>query len=470
VGPNGSVIETTLAGDLVHQDDAAIVFDIDASNGISDTLVVEGSAELHGQVAVNPVSLTKSQTLVLSATEGVQAGASFETIPTYLFSFEPTLDPSTLTLTTDAEFVDTEGVARANSSLARHLQSIWNTGDLGFGEAFADMAAINSPESYSDALDVLSGRAVLSVTAARLEASMRLVDSAFSCPTFVGESALLSDRTCAWARAEGTYFDRDQSGDAVDYRGQAFTTMIGGQRQINGNWFVGGVLGYENSSLSSDLGSSDVDGDAILAVAALKHQSGPLTLSGALDLGFGSFDSDRTIAIGDRQAIASASSDTFNAGIHLRAAYQFVQDQWYFQPSVDLRATYLRLNGYEEEGAGAFDLKVEDSDGGVFSLTPAIRVGRRIQMNSGALLNAYAEAGIRLFDGNDWTSSARFADAPVTTNGFSTTLDTPDQVGRVNFGVEVFEAGRVNIQAEYQAEFADAYLAQSAQLRLTWRF
>ncbi|MEM8571996.1 MAG: autotransporter outer membrane beta-barrel domain-containing protein [Pseudomonadota bacterium] len=470
IGTVGDQAATRLTGDLEHRSSGVLYLDVDTNSESHDQLSVEGDVDLRGSVAVRPVTLGPAELPVLHVTGDISRTADFAVTDTHIFDYGLPQDGGTLSLTVDADFTGAAGARSGSASLAGHLQDIWETDAEGFGRVFADLASVDNADSWADTLDVLSGRAVSAVAAARLESSARLVDSVFSCPVFVGDTALLSERSCAWMRVETSHFERDASGDNVDYSGNATTTMLGGQREIAPGWFLGGVIGYENSRVDSDLGATDVDGDAGLAVFALKSQRGPLVLSGAVDFGYGSFDSDRTIALGGDTRTASASSDAMNAGLHLRAAYQAVRGNWYLQPSVDLDAIYLRLDGYEEQGAGAFDLDVETSDDTVLTLTPAARLGRRIQLESGALLNAYAEAGISFSSGTSWETTARFADAPSAANDFTSELETPDTIGRINVGIEVFETGRLNLQAEYQADVAEDYLSQSGQIRLSWLF
>lgn len=147
-----------------------------------------------------------------------------------------------------------------------------------------------------------------------------------------------------------------------------------------------------------------------------------------------------------------------------------MREDWYLLPMVDFDLTYLRLDGYQESGAGAFDLDVEQSEGVIFAATPATKVGRRIDLEGRSVLNAFLSAGVSFMNGNDWDTKARFADAPSGTDGFSTTLDTPDVLGRITAGVEVFNAGAINIRAQYRADLALDHRSQSAELRLSMTF
>lgn len=433
-------------------------------------LSVDGVATLAGTVAVNPITLAKTETTILTSRGGIKMADTPRSEATHIFIYETAVDGAALTLSTAADFTGASGGGGVNASLAGHLQDIWKDGSPGFGAAFADLANVTGSADYSETLDLLSGRGVSAVSAARFDASLKLVNRAFSCPTFIGSTAVLGERDCGWFRAEGTSFDKDGGSGSVGYDGTAGILMIGGQREVRPGWFVGGIAGYENSRLNSDGGATDVDGEAGLVLLALKRQTGPLLLAAAMDLGYGWYDSNRTINLGGTQAFAKASPNSFNAGLHFRAAYQVVREDWYLQPMVDFDLTYLRLDGYQESGAGAFDLDVEQSEGVIFAATPATKVGRRIDLVGGSVLNAFLSAGVSFMNGNDWDTKARFADAPSGTDGFSNTLDTPDVLDRITAGVEVFNAGAINIRAQYRADLASDHRSQSAELRLSMTF
>lgn len=109
-----------------------------------------------------------------------------------MFSYKQEVQDKTLWITPNAKFSNAQGGGGTNTSLARHLQHIWNTDARTLGTTFADLSTPDGAGSYKETLDVLSGRGFSAVTAARYDASVRLVNSAFSCPTFVDSTAVLN--------------------------------------------------------------------------------------------------------------------------------------------------------------------------------------------------------------------------------------------------------------------------------------
>lgn len=193
-------------------------------------LSVDGVATLAGTVAVNPITLAKTETTILTSRGGIKMADTLRSEATHIFTYETAVDGAALTLSTAADFTGASG--GVNASFAGHLQDIWEDGSSGFGAAFADLVNVTGSADYSETLDLLSGRGVSAVSAARFNASLRMVNSAFSCPTFIGSTAVLGEPDCGWFRAEGTSFDKDGGSGSVGYDGRAGILMIGGQREV----------------------------------------------------------------------------------------------------------------------------------------------------------------------------------------------------------------------------------------------
>ena len=261
----------------------------------------------------------------------------------------------------------------------------------------------------------------------------------------------------------------DGSADAAGFDNDATLLQFGGQRAIGDDLFLTGAVGWEDARLKDDFGAS-ADGESWMAGVGLKYQSGPLLASVTIDAGLGSFDTTRSFVVGADSYRATGSPDARNAGLHGRIAYELPQDGFYLRPSLDLDASWIGLGGYDESGAGDFDLSVDDSDSWVLSATPAVEIGTRIDLADGTVLRPFANAGARLVSGNDWTVDASFRNAPDGAGGFESHVDNPDAIATFGAGITVMTKGNLDLTAQYQGAFADGYTAQSGALKATWRF
>jgi outer membrane autotransporter protein len=212
-----------------------------------------------------------------------------------------------------------------------------------------------------------------------------------------------------------------------------------------------------------------VSGDSLVAGATLRYQSGPWQISGALDFGYGWYDSQRSIGISNFRANAKANPTAWHAGVHSRLAYQLPFNGWYLQPRVDLHLNYVRSGSYTESGAGPFNLAVEAEGATSASAVPAIEVGGRIQLGEGAVLRPFASAGVEFLSNSDWATTARFADQ-ASSRGFRTSTPIPNVLGKFTVGAELISSTNWDLRVQYSAEVGDNYVSHSGMGRIAYRF
>ena len=376
---------------------------------------------------------------------------------------------NSLVVTPHADFTPAgQSLNGTQGDVAESLQQIWDSGDPRYGTSFAALSGGDGARSYGDSLDSLAGQAVGGVGISRWLASHSFIGNLNSCSTFVGDSLLLTEADCGWARMIGGHADRSSSHDTVGFTQRTVTIQAGGQKEVSPGWFLGGSLAYENSRLDGDGDTARVDGDSALAGLIVKRQDGALLLSAAADVGYGWYDSTRTITLGDTKLAAKANPDAQNAGLHARAAYEVPFQRWYLRPTLDLHAAYVRMDGYSESGAAPFNLDVNSSDKVFLAAAPTLEIGTRLDLADGSTLRAFASAGAAFFSDNDWHSQASFEDAPA--NSFDSELPMPDTVARVGLGIEMVTTKRITAKLQYAGDFGDDYNAHAGMFRVGYLF
>ncbi|MGF6230087.1 uncharacterized protein YhjY with autotransporter beta-barrel domain [Inquilinus ginsengisoli] len=470
VGGAGAIGRTTVTGDLVQGATGRLVVETNHSIGTADLLDVQGRARLGGVVEVHPLSLANRAVTVLSATGELAVDPGFTASRTHLYRFDAQQSGNSLQLQPVAEFSAAAGpLGRNQRRVAAHLQQLWDSG-AGLDEGFTALAGVGDGGSYARALSSLSGQSVGAVAALRYSSSHGFVTNMLDeCATFEGAGRTQDEASCVWSRAYGGVADQDSTGDALGYHTSTWTLQAGGQREIAPAWFLGGSVGYESSSLRGDGGGSRVSGDSLLLGATLRYQTGPWQAAGALDFGYGWYDSRRSVEAGTFQGTADASPNIWHVGAHARLAYQAPIADWYVQPRLDLHLTYVHGNSYTETGAGPFDLAVESEGATAFTAIPAVEVGGRIAIGGTVVLRPYASAGVELNANGDWAATARFADQPGS-RGFRATTPIPDVLGKFTLGAEVLSSTSWDFRLQYGAEVGDGYSSHAGLGRLAYRF
>jgi len=140
------------------------------------------------------------------------------------------------------------------------------------------------------------------------------------------------------------------------------------------------------------------------------------------------------------------------------------------EPATDVDLALVKLDGYTEDGAGDFNLKVDSSDTVVLTGTPWLKLGRRVDLDEGGTLDAYLSGGISLGTGEDFDTTARFASAPSGTGSFTTTLDNPSVIGRISAGADLYATDRWQLRLQYDGSFADGQTENGGEIRIAYFF
>ncbi|MGF6986181.1 hypothetical protein QFZ99_005722 [Paraburkholderia atlantica] len=468
VGGAKSIGNTVLTGNLVQSSTGTLNVQIDPANKRSDLLDITGTAALAGKVQADPVSYLKSTSTVLSAAGGIRPDAALAGSSTPVYRFTPLVQGNTVAIKTDADFVGaSKGASATQQSVAANLDRLWNSADPTFAPIFGAFGSAGSTAGYAQTLTAVSGQELLGVAAARYQSSQAFSRSVFSCPEFGDDDTTVRKQgSCVWFRATGMWENRSADASFPGFGWQGTTMKVGGQVQLQPGWFLGGAIGYETDRFTGNDNLTSANGNALLGVVALKHEIGPWTFSGAVDASYGWLNSSRVIP--SANAVATASPNSFNLGMHMRAAYQIPFGRFYLEPALDGDLNYINLPGYTESGAGALNLKVNSANSVIATGTPNLRIGTRAQIGS-ATVDAYVGAGVSFIAGNSYTTNASFATAPGF-GSFTNTLTNAHVAGKFSAGVEVYTTKRLDVRLEYDGVVAAHEVENGGQIRFKYRF
>ena len=290
-----------------------------------------------------------------------------------------------------------------------------------------------------------------------------------SCPEFEGQSTLLREGNCVWGQVGGRWSDQDSSGETIGYDVSNTSYRVGVQHQIAPNWYLGGSAAI-GQSWAHIRGGSSGDGDIYDGSITLKHIKGPWQVAGSLALASGSFDNHRQVSIPGVNERLDSDSDTFLAGARLRVGYEFTHDTWYVRPYGDVDLIYTDLKGFQESGDSPYALDVRGSNKTTVALSPMVEFGRRMELDDKTTLRAYAAFGLRYTPDNTHRIDASFANATADNGTFTDRVRSPELLGKVDLGLQMFRAGGLEIKAGYSADFSSSFLSQSANIRLGYYF
>ncbi|MEJ8851910.1 autotransporter outer membrane beta-barrel domain-containing protein [Variovorax rhizosphaerae] len=410
---------------------------------------------------------------IINVASGVQAVNAANASVSYAIS--STFDPvagSTLSVTPSTQFAAVgakRGYSANELSMSGHL-------DAGFAANMTPaMARVYGRLAGQDdahvqsSMDALGNEAVQSVGAARMAASQDFVDRMNSCPQFGPGGMQLAEQNCLWSRATDNHAHRDGSSTGVGYETGANKYQIGGQRGVGDGWFLGGSIGYDQSSLSAPL--TTVSGTGWTAALIAKKQIGDWLFSGAVDVSTGSYDSRRQVTLNDAPETVSASFNASGIGLHARVAHQFAMDGgWYFKPYVDVHAVRLHTGAYNETGANELNLLVNSSNGTALTVSPMLEAGSLFDLGHGMELRGYVSGGVSVSNQNDWSANATLQGSVARAGKFTTASELPNQRFKLNVGADLIANKNLDIRLEYTGEFASGFRSNGAMLKAAFAF
>jgi hypothetical protein len=454
---------TTLTGN--YSGAGELVFDADYAHTKADNLVVNGTAEV-ASVAVRPTTMRKQTVPILSASGGLTLDPQLTAASTsMLFSTRLDHDANTLYATPEAHLSDmASGMGQTNRVVADHLQNRFDQG-IPMDDGFTALSKVASAAAYATALSSMSGRALGSIGAYRFQSSRDFVGNLSQ-----GCASGSAQDDCTWGRMQANGASQNETADALGYRANTQTYEMGVQHQLGDGLTLGGGIGYENNSFRDADGLGSVKGNGVLAGVGVRYDHGPLEVSGILDGGYGSYDSNRTVVAGSRVDQAKASPDVWNAGIHFQASYSYDMGRnSYLKPFAELRGIEVHGSGYTERGSSPFNLAVNSQS--QFSVGGGLgsEIGTMWTLGNGARLGLHMTGALESSGGTDWTTRARFADESAG-NTFDVHTNVPSTYARVGVGVDMLSWKNLDFSLDYTAEFGGGYHANTGTARVAWHF
>ncbi|MCB4767872.1 hypothetical protein LGR54_04585 [Ancylobacter sp. Lp-2] len=467
IGLSDEIRATRVTGDFVQTANGQLGVTIHSLAGSADSLNIDGSASIAGVIVPTAISLLPGTVPVVTATSLTSSAQAQDSL---LFDWDAEQRGNTLTLTPHSDFTPA-GVSlnRSQFSLANYFTRAWDNADTAFATQFADMSGIDTATGYTAMLNQLSGQDIQAQSLALANSAGSILGASMSCPVFVSNGVLLGEDNCSWAAISGRWTDQDTTRDIQGYEVDTTSYRIGAQHEIAPEWYLGGSFAYGDTSSSTDNGSWG-DGYTLDGSVALKHVKGPWFFAGSLALAYGSYDSYRQITLPFASETLKSDPSVFLAGARLRAGYEFTFDDWYVRPYADADLVYTDQPGVTETGTSIYALNVEDSSKTSVALSLMMEVGGRVTLDSGMTLRPYATVGVSYLPDNTHTFESSFVNATTDNGTFSTYVDTPEVLGRIDLGVQLYHANGFEMRFGYAADFGDSYLSQTASARLAYHF
>jgi len=457
-------------GNLLNNAGGRIVVATDFSGKAATPLTVDGNATIAGQVDVRPTVMRRNTVTLASATGSLQLDPTLSAVPdAHLFNYQFDSDGKNLRVTPSAMFSAQAAAMGANKrAVGNNLQAIFDSG-AAMDTGFTRLSSVADGDEYDRSLAAMSGKALGAFGAYRINSSrdfaMNLYGGCSSAPV-----ASKSTDTCGWGRVLANGAEQKETNDALGYRVDASAVQAGGQLQLSPDLALTGSIAYENSRLRDADGTARVTGDAVLGGVGLLYDAGRIELSGGLDAASGNYRSTRDVAVAGFDDQAKASPRQWQAGAHLRAAYNVPMGKdGFVRPYVEGHAIRVENRGFTEDGSSPFRLAVEGNADTALIGVVGVELGDSVHFSNGTTLRPFASAAAEFGNNRDWTTTAHFADQPQS-DSFDVTTAGPGTVGRFAVGADLLGSNHLSLSLQYVKEVGQGFDSNTGLARVTYSF
>ncbi|BAI75774.1 hypothetical protein AZL_c04810 (plasmid) [Azospirillum sp. B510] len=164
-----------------------------------------------------------------------------------------------------------------------------------------------------------------------------------------------------WVRGLGVFSRNSGDGNAPGNRATIGGGVAGVDLAVSDEVVVGAGFGYARSRTRGSDGSGRTDGDNYQLAAYGTWTPGAFFVDGSLGYTLSRYDTRRDIAVGGLAATASGDTHGGTFGAAMRAGKRFTAGGLAVEPDVGLSYHHVRVDGFTERGAGAFNLTVGDT-------------------------------------------------------------------------------------------------------------
>jgi len=473
-----SIGAAAITGSLKHYQGAALHIDIDVASNTrqNDSLSVSSLALIEGDIVPNTMRLLPVSGLqFLSAGTLEFAGSARDSL---VFDWRSTAIDNTAALSVvSADFTPTGTSLTGNEgATADYLQKLWDGASGAQAPVFGYINNFTKDQgqAYASALNQISGQVLNSQAIEMKTAFATALTDSLNCPTVTEAGLKLNQTDCAWAKLTGSIGEQSANASNSGYHVTAGGIRLGAQKALREQWTTGFSLGYANNYLTSTgLTSNGSFFDA--SISAKKKVNG-WSFGGSLGMAYGWFDNNRTPQLWGNGAadpladLYTSRSDMLMVGVRLRAAYEYEQKDHFITPYVDVDLIYSQVSGYTESGSGALALKANSSSQYSVAISPMVEFGTDLVTDGKRRIKAYASAGATFAPNNSVSTQMAFANGVAGSGTYDVITDGPTVLGRLNLGIQAFEANDLEVRAQYGLQFGDGYISQNVSANLVWRF
>jgi outer membrane autotransporter protein len=482
LSPGNSMGKVTTHGKLTLGHDSKTHIEIFA-NGDSDQIKVDNDAQLNGTLiitAVDGVKLNEAYTILTAGKITGQFDQPISWDRPYFFLEQPQVsyisndDPKEVQLTITRNNLNFASAALSanETAVANAAEQLDNDNPIfnailisadqnAARQAFASLSGEVHPSTLGVLID--DSRFVRDSANARLRAAL----DGNSAGTGALVEQPLSDRLAFWARAFGSWADRNSTGNTASIDSTHGGVIFGSDVPVSRDFRVGLLAGFEHTDVDVDgrLSSASSDSYSLGLYAGWSWNAFALRIGGAYS--WHDIDMHRTVVVNNVFFdSAKADYDAATTQIFGEAGYRVGNAATYFEPFVGIAHVNIAADDFTEEGGDAA-LTARSSTHDTTFTTAGVRAQTAVSFGP-TELTLRGELGWRhAFGDVTPVSQLSFAGhAPFAIAGAPLARDALI----IGAGFDLAMTGNAKLEVAYDGQVGDGVQQHGVTARLGWRF
>ncbi|MEO1951692.1 choice-of-anchor F family protein [Thioclava sp.] len=277
----------------------------------------------------------------------------------------------------------------------------------------------------------------------------------------------IGDGTYAFVSAGAQKANYDRTTNAIGYDVKSHYMMLGGEKFVGNQVSVGLFGGYSDGTSDADQSRGSIDGSGGFVGGFVRTAFGD---GGAAQFMIGYQDLSYDMSRNVMGSTARASTDGHQVFGAIDAEYMFGQDRLRFGPTGSLEMYHLSVDGFDETGAGAWNLSVGDQSGTVTVASAGMR-GQYALSSSAQAPTLSGAIKYNKVSGDDQLVQTAFVGLPSSAtpvDGFDMNWVTAD----VGIDVPLSQTGTFSssLHAGISGTFSSDYESHALQLSFNAKF
>jgi outer membrane autotransporter protein len=284
-----------------------------------------------------------------------------------------------------------------------------------------------------------------------------------------GEFSQIQGKSGLWLDAFGQWGDQDEEDGFTGYDYFLRGATLGFDHRLMDNLMAGLSLGYSRSDIDLDQNQGSGDVKSFFGSLYGSYFDKNLYIDAILSYGRNWYDNSRLITIGGILRRATSDHDAHLFSGYLGGGYYFDFNPWAFGPYGSLQYIRLDEESFEEKGAGAISLRVDDRQTDALVSELGVRLVRLIRGKCGNFIPEVSLGWSHDFDIDDHVVRASFAGSP----GASFSIDGQDVERNglvVGAGLTFIHKGGFSTSFRYKGDFRGDYKSNGVMGEIRFTF